>query len=130
MTALSSPLPILQPCRKCMKAKQKQQARHIRWLEKVNIVNSKLGVHGDPSVMMQSMAMSLFSLGPKAVQRRLANLMDPHEDWKGVREEEMQAQFAFQNTLTEAEQSGYKFKYGWKRKCHWGKFWCKQSKFY
>ena len=30
----------------------------------------------------------------------------------------------------QVEQSEYKFKYGWKRKCHWGKFWCKQSKFY
>ena len=136
MTAHFPPLPILQPCRKCMKLKQKQQARHIRWLEKVNIVNSKLRVHGEPSVMMQSMAMSLFTLGPTAMQERIANLTaqtDPHELWKRVcicREEEMQAQFAFQNTLTEAEQSEYKFKYGWKRKCHWGKFWCKQSKFY
>ena len=144
------------PCRNCVKRRQKQLARHSLWLEKVKIVNSKLQVHSDPTVNMRSMAMSLLNLGPKKMHRRIANMITNHEEWERKREVEMQAQWAFQQKLEDllldkdmsvqqkldalglsgkqpASLEGfltYKFKYGWKKKCTFSKFSCKQSKNY
>ena len=153
---LDMPYEYAWPCRNCIKRRQKQLARHSLWLEKTKIVNSKLQVHGDVTVIMRSMAHSLLNLGPKKMHRRIANMITNHEEWERKREVEMQAQWAFQQKLEDllldkdmsvqqkldalglssgkpASLEGllkYKFKYGWKKKCTFSKFSCKQSKNY
>ena len=106
------------------------------------IVDSQLQRQGNPSAIMQSMAMSLLTLGPEKMHERIANLITDHAKWERVREEEMQAQFAFQKKMEDmlldkhmpVEQklealglngwssaaameglSAYKFTYGWKK---------------
>ena len=139
---LEEPYEYAWPCRVCMKRRKKELARHRLWLEKRSIVDIKLQRHGNPTVIMQSMAMSLLNLGPKKMHKRIANLITDHAEWERVREEEMQAQFAFQKKLEDllldkhmpVEQKlealglngwtsagamegllAYRFKYGWKK---------------
>ena len=111
---LEEPYEYAWPCRLCMKIEKKRLARHKAFFAKEKIVDSKLQKHGNPSAIMQSMAMSLLTLGPEIMHERIANLITDHAEWERRREEEMQAQFAFQKKWRTC---------CWTNICRWSRNW-------